>query len=476
VTADVVVIGAGFAGLSAAVRLADAGVRVMVVEEAPRLGGRATAFTDRETGERVDNGQHVLFGCYRETYAFLRRLGTDRLAPLQRRLALTMIGPDGRGARLQCPDWRPPWHLVGGVLRWRALSLSERLTALRLRPVLDDVRRDGAEAVASRVPENQTVAAWLAAHGQSAKLSEWLWRPLAIAALNQSPDEAAAAPFVRVLGELFGPRVEDSAIGMASVPLDELFAEPAAKVIEASGGIVLKKSPARIHMNQQGAIQYVDAGTARIEPRVVISAVPWHALGRIWDGDAPSSIQPVIANGNALVSSPIVTVNLWFEDAVMSESFVGLIGGPMHWVFDKSAILNPPSPGGFGGTSPRSPGGFGGTSEPAGHLSIVSSGANELVRMDNAAITAAVMQQLERALPAIARRRLLRSVVVREQRATFSLAPGGPPRPVAATTIGGFYLAGDWTDTGLPGTIEGAVRSGRTAAEAAIRFFRFFRS
>jgi predicted NAD/FAD-dependent oxidoreductase len=207
-------------------------------------------------------------------------------------------------------------------------------------------------------------------------------------------------------------------------------------------------------VNQQGAIQYVDAGTARIETRVVISAVPWHALGRIWDGDLPSSIQPVIANGNAFVSSPIVTVNLWFDDAVMSEPFVGLIGGPMHWVFDKSTIF----------------------SEPAGHLSIVSSGANELVRIDNAAITAAVMQQLERALPAIARRRLLRSVVVREQRATFSLAPGGPPRPATATTIGGFYLAGDWTDTRLPGTIEGAVQSGRTAAEAAIRSFRSSRS
>jgi hydroxysqualene dehydroxylase len=459
VTADVVVIGAGFAGFSAAVRLADAGVRVVVVEEAPRLGGRATAFTDRETGERVDNGQHVLFGCYRETYAFLRRIGTDRLAPLQRRLALTMIGRDGRGARLQCPDWRPPWHLVGGVLRWRALSLSERLTALRLRPVLDEVRRDGAEAVASRVPEDQTVAAWLAAHGQSAKLSEWLWRPLAIAALNQSPDEAAAAPFVRVLGELFGPRVEDSAIGMASVPLDELFAEPAAKVIEAAGGIVLKKSPARIHMNQQGAIESVDAGTARIDTRVVISAVPWHALGRIWDGEAPASIQPVIANGSALGSSPIVTVNLWFDNAVMAEPFVGLIGGPMHWVFDKSAIFSAQ-----------------GLGRPSGHLSVVSSGATELAAMDNAAIADAVLKQLGRALPLTASRTLLRSVVVREHRATFSLAPGGPPRPPAATGLRGFYLAGDWTDTGLPGTIEGAVQSGRTAAEAAIRSFRSFRS
>lgn len=449
-TADVVVIGAGFAGLNAAVRIADAGLRVAVVEEAPRLGGRATAFTDRETAERVDNGQHVLFGCYRETYAFLRRIGTEALAPLQRRLALTMVGPDGRASRLQCPDWRPPWHLVGGVLRWSALPFSDRIAAFRLRHVLEDVRRDGAEAVAARVPANQTVSAWLGAHGQSTRLSEWLWRPLAIAALNQSPDEAAAGPFVRVLGELFGPRVEDSAIGMSSVPLDELFAEPAARVIESRGGVVLRKSPARIHVDQSGAIESVNAGTSRIATRVVISAVPWHALGRIWDGETPASVQPLVANGSALGSSPIVTVNLWFDGPVMTEPFIGLIGGPMHWVFDKSAV--------FGAQ--------------AGHLSIVSSGATDLASMDNAAITGAVLEQLERALPLSRSRKLLRSVVVREHRATFSLAPGGPARPAAATALPGFYLAGDWTDTGLPGTIEGAVQSGRTAAEAATRLLR----
>jgi squalene-associated FAD-dependent desaturase len=450
VTVDVVVIGAGFAGLSAAIRIADAGLRVAVVEEAPRLGGRATAFTDRETGERVDNGQHVLFGCYRETYAFLRRIGTDALAPLQRRLALTMVGPDGRASRLQCPDWRPPWHLVGGVLRWSALPFSDRLTAFRLRHILEDVRREGAEAVALRVPAAQTVSAWLGAHGQSTRLSEWLWRPLAIAALNQSPDEAAAGPFVRVLGELFGPRVEDSAIGISSVPLDELFAEPAARVIETRGGVVLRKSPARIHVDQTGAIESVNAGTSRIDARVVISAVPWHALGRIWDGETPPSIQPLVENGTALGSSPIVTVNFWFDGPVLTEPFIGLIGGPMHWVFDKSAI--------FG--------------EQAGHLSVVSSGASDLASMDNAAITGAVLEQLQRALPLSRSRKLLRSVVVREHRATFSLAPGGPARPVAATALPEFYLAGDWTDTGLPGTIEGAVKSGRTAAEAAIRRLR----
>ncbi|HYN09242.1 MAG TPA: hydroxysqualene dehydroxylase HpnE [Vicinamibacterales bacterium] len=454
-TADVVVIGAGVAGLSAAVRLIDAGLRVAVVEEAPRLGGRATAFTDRESGERVDNGQHVLFGCYHETYGFLRRLGTDSLAPLQRRLALTMVGPTGHQSRLECPDWRPPWHLVGGVLRWSVLPLADRLTALRLRRLFGDVRRDGAAAVAARVPPDQTVSRWLEANGQSARLSEWLWHPLAIAALNQSPDEAAAAPFVRVLGELFGPNVEDSAIGMSSVPLDELYADPALRLIESAGGAVLKRSAARIHVDSQGAIDCVETGATRIHTSVVVSAVPWHALGRIWLDAPPAAIQSLIEHAAALGSSPIVTVNLWYGGAVMSEPFIGLIGGPMHWVFDKSAILALHRSNGAAGKS--------------GHLSIVASGAAELAEMDNAAITAAARRQLEQALPRTAATRFLRSVVVREHRATFSLAPGGPPRPKATTNLRGFYLAGDWTDTGLPGTIEGAVQSGRTAAELVMR-------
>jgi hypothetical protein len=127
-----------------------------------------------------------------------------------------------------------------------------------------------------------------------------------------------------------------------------------------------------------------------------------------------------------------VTVNFWFDGPVMDQPFIGLVGGPMHWVFDKSAI--------FGSA--------------AGHLSIVASGARDLAAMDNASVTREALAHLSSVLPAAASRRLLRSIVVREHRATFSLAPGGPPRPPALTLVPGFFLAGDWTDTGLPGTIE----------------------
>ena len=445
-TADVVVIGAGFAGLSAAVRLADAGLTVVVAEEAPRLGGRAAAFLDRETGERVDNGQHVLFGCYHDTYAFLRRLGTDGLVPLDRRLELSMVGMDGRGARLACPAWPAPWHLLAGVLGWRALPLRDRLSSLWLVSLLATVRRHGAAAAAERVPADQTLSAWLGARRQSARLSEWLWHPLAIAALNQSPDTAAASSFVRVLGELFGPRLEDSAVGLPRVPLDELYADPASRLLATLGGTVLVKSPARISLDPDGHITSVRAGSTIVRTSRVVSTVPWHALGRIWDGGVPAALAPVVSRAESMASSPIVTANLWFDRPVMPQRFVGLIGGRMHWAFDKSAI--------FG--------------RGTGHVSMVSSGASGLVSMDNSAVTALAERDLRRALPSARGARLVRSVIVREHRATFSLAPDAPRRPSVGTALPGLYLAGDWTDTGLPGTVESAVRSGHRAAEAAL--------
>jgi zeta-carotene desaturase len=176
----------------------------------------------------------------------------------------------------------------------------------------------------------------------------------------------------------------------------------------------------------------------------VIAAVPWFAVRDVMGGQS-SGLEPLLLRASQMTSSPIVTVNLWFDRAVLDEPFVGLPGRAMQWVFDKRAA--------FGGD--------------ASYLSLVSSGASPLVALTNAELIATAHQELVDALPAIREARLIRATVVREPRATFSLAPGQPVRPPVQTAVPGLYLAGDWIDTGLPATIESAVRAGHWAADRA---------
>lgn len=428
---DVVIVGAGFAGLSAAARLTGRGARVLVLEARSRLGGRATAFTDRETGELVDNGQHVLAGCYTDTLSFLAEVGAMENVHVQRQLSLTMIDRDGRPSRLVCPALPSPLHLLGGVLEWDALGWRDRLSILRMHGPLH--RRPKAD---------ETVDAWLVRNGQTPRLREMLWEPLALAALNQATAEATAAPFARVLDEMFGPDPQAAAIILPAKPLHQMYAEPARAFIERGGGCVRTGAPAFVAVGSAGAT--VEAGDDRWTPKAIVSAVPWFALENLFVGDR-SPLHQILKCANAMASSPIVTVNLWFDRVVMpgDEAFVGLPGRDMQWVFDKRLV--------FGGS--------------ASHLSLVSSGASPLVAKTNAELVAAALRELSEALPKVRAASLVRSTVIREPRATFSLAPGQPRRPGPRTTVPGLFLAGDWIDTGLPATIESAVRSGHAAAD-----------
>jgi squalene-associated FAD-dependent desaturase len=444
-TFDVVVVGAGFAGLSAASALADAGRRVLVLEARPQLGGRATAFRDAATGELVDNGQHVLFGCYRETLAFLQRIGAAANVERQPRLTVPCIDAKGVPAVLRCPPLPAPLHLLAGVMTWRPIPWSERLGVLRLAPVLraarDELARTG--RVAGSVPP-VTVAEWLRAHGQGPVLREWLWEPLAVAALNQAPETAAAAPFVRVLAGLFGTDPADASIVLPTKPLHLTYAEPARQWIEARGGRVRAGALARVIVDGARVAGVRVRGEIITAPRVVAAAA-WHALPTLFDGGAPAPLHEIVSNAGAMASMPIVTVNLWYDRAVMDDVFVGLPGRPIQWVFDKRLA--------FG--------------ESASHLSLVASGAEALARESTEALVERAAADVAAALPHARRERLVRGTVIREKRATFSLAPGQPPRPAVETPVRGLFLAGDWIDTGLPGTIESAAIAGHRAAAAA---------
>ena len=431
---DVVVVGAGFAGLSAAVRLASRGARVTVVEERRRLGGRATSFQDAVTGERVDNGQHAIFGCYHATFGFLQTIGALDDVRLDERLEIEIVDRAGVDSCLRSTALPPPLHLVGGLLRWPALGFRDRLAALKLGAVLRGAR-DHASLL--RITVNE----WLAANGQTERLREVLWEPLAVAALNQSPAVASAATFVEVLARMFNGTRRDSAVGLPLKPLDRWFAEPAREWLVSKGHSFHAGQPARLLVADGRAIG-VDIGSARLLAGAIVSAVPWFSFPAFVEG--VSEVQAIAERAAAMTPSPIVTVNLWLDRPVTRTAFVGLPGRTFQWVFDKSQLA---------GSS-------------WSHLSLVSSGADAVVAQSNEALIDLATRELKAALPAAGSATVRRASAVREQRATFSLAPGQPLRPDCTTPLPGLVLAGDWTDTGLPATIEGAVVSGHRAAEA----------
>ena len=438
---DVIVIGGGFAGLSAATLLAGRGRRVLVLEARPTLGGRATAFTDPATGERVDNGQHILIGGYHETFAFLRRIGAAQDVYVQPTLAIDFVDGTGARSRLSCPSLPAPLHLLAGIMTWSALSWADRMAVVRVGLHL----RTPAPAHLRTI----TVRAWLEQQRQTDRTIEMLWEPLAVAALNESIDRAAAAPFVEVLRRMFGTGAHDAALALPRLPLDELYAQRSRRFIEDRGGEVRTGETGRIAFRgPQGSAPHqatVEVRSGPLRSAAVICAVPWHSLADTLV-DPPEPLRDVVANGQATGASAIVTVNLWFDRPVTDIPFVGLPGRAMQWVFDKREL--------FG--------------HEASHLSLVSSGADQLVGRTNDELIELALSETRAALPAARAAVLRRAVAVRERRATFSVAPGQPLRPSTRTAVEGLFLAGDWIETGLPATIESAVVSGHRAALAVM--------
>ncbi|HEX6974127.1 MAG TPA: FAD-dependent oxidoreductase, partial [Vicinamibacterales bacterium] len=245
------------------------------------------------------------------------------------------------------------------------------------------------------------------------------------------------------LAEMFGDDESAAALVLPVKPLHLMYAEPARAFIEAHGGEVRANALARV-IAGTGRVEGVEVRGERIGAERVISTVPWFGLRSLFGPAPPAALEPTFAAADRMDSMPIVTVNLWYDRRVMDEAFVGLPGRKMQWVFDKRIA--------FGGDS--------------SHLSLVSSGATALTAMSNEELTALAAAEVSEALPLARHARLVRATAVREKQATFSLAPGQPPRRGTETGVAGLWLAGDWIETGLPSTIESAVLSGHRAARS----------
>jgi len=439
---DVLIVGGGFAGLAAGVALAGAGRRVRLLEQKPHLGGRARSFRDAATNSVVDNGQHIFMGCYHATRRFLEEIGTlDRIV-FQPRLRVDFLEAPGRRSALECPGLPAPLHLMVGVLRSGGFSMGEKFEVMRLGRALDSGRagQGGLDGL--------TVEEWLERMGQSEGVRRKFWDLLCIAALNEDPRRAAAVLFERVLRLALFNSPEDSRIGLARVGLSECYTGAASAYIERRGGKVECGVGVAGLLMEEGTCRGVKlAAGGTIEAACVLSAVPWFDLVRLVPGDLLRSEQ-FFTNVLSLRPAPIISINLWFDRPITELEFVGLRGTTVQWLFNKGQIL--------------------GSHE--NYVSLVLSGAHRHVERSKEDLRETAVRELGELLPAARQAKLLHSLVIKERFATFSPAPDVEPlRPGPVTPVRGLYLAGDWTATGLPATIEGAVESGYTAAGEILR-------
>jgi hydroxysqualene dehydroxylase len=448
---DVLIIGGGFAGLTAGVALSKAGRRVRLLEQRPNLGGRAYSFRDSRTGAVVDNGQHIVMGCYHATLDFLEEIGTTDSIRFQPRLAVQFLDRLGRLTALRCPGLPAPWHLLAGVLVSNSFDLRQKFEVLRL-----EYRwRRGRNGF-----ERQTVDEWLQSLGQSETLRRNFWDLLCIAALNEDPRIASAVLFERVLRLALFSSPTDSRIGLPCTGLSDCYTRAAAAFIAARGGRVetsrsatellisggeTSRQPGTPNPKPRFACEGVRLADGEvIQARTILSTVPCFHLGRM----LPPHLLPFFPAVTALRPAPIISINLWFDRPVTDVDFVGLRGTTLQWLFNKGKIL--------------------GSTE--GYVSLVISGAHQHIHRSREELLALALRELGDLLPVVRQARLAHSIIIKERFATFSPRSDiEGMRPPSTTLVRGFYLAGDWTATGLPATIEGAVKSGYTAAQAILR-------
>jgi squalene-associated FAD-dependent desaturase len=431
---DAVVVGAGCAGLAAATALAASGARVRLLEATRAPGGRARSFVDPVTGDVEDNGQHLVMGCYDSFLRFADRTGGTAAITFAPRAEVVLLHPGGEASTFRPAALPPPLDLLAGLARLRGFTLRDLAAAAA---VARDVRSGAPRA------RGRTVAAWLAALGSSRAGRAALWDPLTLAALNLDPETAPAALLAEVMRRalLGGPLA--SRLGFPSPGLDAAIAVPAARYLgERRGEILVGKLVERIETGADGRFAAaVCRDGSRHEAGAAVLAVPPRSAAALLP---PGASDFGAERARALGASPIVGVHLWFDREVWDRPMAGLVGSPVHWVFDRGRM--------------------GGAGAP-GHLALVRSAADDWIGSGRQEIVRAATEEVRRFIPGSAGALLLRSRVIKEREATARWTPANLSlRPPAETAVPNLALAGDWTDTGLPATLEGAAASGERAA------------
>ncbi|MBX5436624.1 MAG: FAD-dependent oxidoreductase [Alicyclobacillaceae bacterium] len=448
----IVIVGAGWAGLAAAWEISRRSAggeghgrpEIWLVERAPRPGGRAFSFRDRATGLELDNGQHVLLGCCDQFVHFLQEIGLGAAVRFQDLLDIPVFA-GGRWERLASARLPGPLHLLRLLTQYRHLSLADRWRLLR---VVRPLQRPD-----HRQRDNMSFADWLALQGQSARAVERLWDLVGVAVLNGRADQVSAGLALESfrIGVISGWRA--ARLGYLTIPLG-YAARAAAEALQARGVHVLFHQAVDEVLVESGRVKGVRIRRGpTLEADAVVAAVPHDALYKL----LPPAwrLHEAFAQSARLAWSPILNVYLLYDQPVFHEEVAAFCGGVVQFVFNRGRLLGEPDLDGR-------------------WLSVSLSAAGGLRNWPAAKVIDRVDEELRRTFPRPASgARCLHAATVWQPRATFLAAPGTwRLRPPPKSPVSGLFLAGDWTDTGWPACLEGAVRSGRRAAEALDQWFR----
>ena len=437
-------IGGGLAGLSAATALADAGIRVQLFEKRPYLGGRATSYALPD-GSHIDNCQHVTLGCCTNLADFYERTGAASSIRYFDRLFFA--DKQGRVSSIHASALPPPFHTSLSFLMFGALRFGEKRAIAQ---ALLRIARSGGHP---KISPGANMLEWLGENGQTEAAIERFWRVVLVSALDEELHLTDAACGVDVFWKAFLRNRKGYVLGIPRVPLGELYAE-CRRGIERRGGEIRSRAPIRKLRFTEGHFESVvlDDGSEG-QADACIAAVPQDALLELLPEVLVDRSQ-TFKNLKCLQTSPITGVHLWYDRQVLDRPFLTLLDHTVQWIFNKSWLYAPSHSGKNAGEQ---------------YLQLVISASYELIPKGRQEIIDLCTRELNEVLPATRSAKLQKATVVKEVHATFSPRPGSDRhRPAQRTEIGGFFLAGDWTRTGWPSTMEGAVRSGYLAAEAVL--------
>jgi len=442
----VVVLGGGIAGIATAVFLRDQGYPITLLEARRFLGGRVFSFIDEETGVSVDNGQHVYLGCCTYFIQLLKRLGVIQRWYLQPRWRLKVLDRAGKAGLLAAAPFPSPWHLLPALLSYPHVGWRDKVRVLvaLVRARFTDRHQPHLERI--------SFYQWLKQHGQTEAAIANLWDLLIVPSLNDRAGKVSATMGLMIFQEGLLRARHGADVGYAADGLSPAMGEPSRQHLEAAGVQLRLGTPVRQILLDSGQVIGVTLTSGEtITGQIYVSALPPQGLWQV----LPEPVRglPFFAGLQNLEMSPIVNVHLWYDRPVMEDPFCAFVGSPLQWVFNKSAIMRHLHPAEAG--------------DAGQYICVSVSAAWEYIEQPREELAPFFIEAMAEAFPLARTATIRRAVVVKQRHATFRCLPGAKEwRPGSQTPIANLFLAGEWTDTGWPSTMESAVRSGYNASQA----------